>query len=352
MGWTRVILGAVGVLIILMAISPAPAEARELIPFLTPPAGGGAYITAAGMVTVTNKYLSDVKLVHEATSSSMEIIRRMMQREAANKDAFGIFSCDEGWRAYKGEADFKGKPFTGLRAVVFNMATDLYFVVPGNSPIKSYADAKGKRIAMGGPGSGPANTAHFLLEQHGVQKKDFKPYYFTYKETVEGLQDGSLDGGFLAGGYPISSYSERALRKRRDDRKIARTAREPRHYPAATAKRRWMQYPAFGKFPGWRGSLLRVVTAQQLPASNAFAGQSGPNLQTRPNCRRGRASTAASADHLLPLGQSEGSTGRAGDVLRPLHQQLQCGVQFRFFQPAAPIGSADCARGVDRSWVG
>jgi hypothetical protein len=213
MNWTKVILGAIGVLIILMAISPAPTQARELIPFLTPPAGGGAYIMAAGMVTVTNKYLSDVKLVHEATSSSMEIIRRMMQREAANKEAFGIFSCDEGSRAYKGEADFKGRPFTGLRAVVFNMATDLYFVVPGNSPIKSYADAKGKRIAMGGPGSGPANTAHFLLEQHGVQKKDFKPYYFTYKETVEGLQDGSLDGGFLAGGYPISSYSELSTRQ-------------------------------------------------------------------------------------------------------------------------------------------
>ena len=53
----------------------------------------------------------------------------------------------------------------------------------------------------------------FLFEQHGVQKKDFKPYYFTYKETVEGLQDGSLDGGFLAGGYPISSYSELSTRQ-------------------------------------------------------------------------------------------------------------------------------------------
>lgn len=204
---------SLGLLMILMIASPIEMEAAELVPFYTPPAGGGAYIMAAGMVSVSNKYLGDVKLVHEATSSSMEIVRRMMQRAAIKKDALGIFSCDEGWRAYKGEADFKGKPFESLRAVVFNMATDLYFVVPGNSPIKSYADAKGKRIAMGGPGSGPANTAHFLLEQHGVQKKDFKPYYFTYKETVEGLQDGSLDGGFLAGGYPIASYSELSSRQ-------------------------------------------------------------------------------------------------------------------------------------------
>jgi len=208
-----VVLSVSGAVMLLFAVVRVPLQAAELVPFYTPPAGGGAYIMAAGMVAVTNKYVTDIKLVHEATSSSMEIVRRMMQRQAANKDAFGIFSCDEGWRAYNGEADFKGKPFPALRGIVFNMATDLYFVVPGNSPIKSYADAKGKRIALGGPGSGPANTAQFLLEQHGVQKKDFKPYYFTYKETVEGLQDGSLDGGFLAGGYPIASYSELSSRQ-------------------------------------------------------------------------------------------------------------------------------------------
>ena len=55
--------------------------------------------------------------------------------------------------------------------------------------------------------------ALFLLEQYGVAKKDFKPYYFTYKETVEGIQDGSLDGGFLAGGYPIASYNELATQR-------------------------------------------------------------------------------------------------------------------------------------------
>jgi TRAP transporter TAXI family solute receptor len=85
-------------------------------------------------------------------------------------------------------------------------------VVPANSPIKSYADGKGKRIGMGGPGSTVANTAHFLFDLHGVKKEDFKPYYFTYRETVEGIQDGSLDGGFVAGGYPVAAYTELASR--------------------------------------------------------------------------------------------------------------------------------------------
>lgn len=208
----KCIMGFVGILALLLAVSVGTVKAQELIPFITPPAGGGAYITGAGIVTVTNKYLTDVKLVHEAASGTMDIVRRMMQREATKKDCFGIFGSVDAWRAYKGEGEYAGKPFTNLRAFVFNMGTDLYFVVPGNSPIKSYADAKGKRIGMGGPGSTVANTALFLFEQHGVKKNDFKPYFFTYKETVEGIQDGSLDGGFIAGGYPIAAYSELSSR--------------------------------------------------------------------------------------------------------------------------------------------
>ncbi len=212
MKWIKGMSGLACVCMFFAVVSIVPVHAQELISFITPPAGGGAYITGAGIVTVNNKYLTDVKLVHEAASGTMDIVRRMMLKESQKKDVFGIFGSVDAWRAYKGEGEYAGKPFSSIRGVVFNMGTDLYFVVPANSPIKKYSDAKGKRIAMGGPGSTVANTAHFLLEQHGVQKKDFKPYYFTYKETVEGFQDGSLDGGFLAGGYPIASYSELASR--------------------------------------------------------------------------------------------------------------------------------------------
>ena len=136
MKWNKLVFGTIGVLAFLTLFSLTPTQAGELISFITPPAGGGAYITGAGIVTVTNKYLSDIKLVHEASSGTMDIVRRMMQKEAEKKDAFGIFGSVDAWRAYKGEGEYAGKPFTGLRAVVFNMGTDLYFVVPGNSPIK------------------------------------------------------------------------------------------------------------------------------------------------------------------------------------------------------------------------
>ncbi|HUL29933.1 MAG TPA: hypothetical protein VLZ03_05710, partial [Thermodesulfobacteriota bacterium] len=60
----------------LVLLSLTSARAAELIPFYTPPAGGGAYILGAGMVSVTNKYLTGTTLVHEATTGTMDIVRR------------------------------------------------------------------------------------------------------------------------------------------------------------------------------------------------------------------------------------------------------------------------------------
>ena len=200
----------VGLCSLTTLFSLTPSQAAELVPFITPPAGGGAYVLGAGMVSVTNRFLPGATLVHEAASGTMDIVRRMMYRETTKKDCFGIFGTVDAWNAYQGKNEYSGKPFSNIRAVVFATSTDLYLVVPADSPIKSYADVKGKRIGMGGPGSTVANTAHFLLEQYGVFKKDFKPYYFTYGETVQGIQDGSLDGGFVAGGYPLPSYTELA----------------------------------------------------------------------------------------------------------------------------------------------
>lgn len=212
MKWMKIIIFVIGTYALVTVFSLTHVHpATELIPLYTPPVGGTAYILGAGVVSVTNKYLPGAHLVHEASTGTMDMVRRMMQRDAAKKPCFAIFGAPDAWKAYKGQEVYAGNPFSEVRAIVFVNASDQYLVVPGKSPIKSYADVKGKRIGIGGPGSTVATSALLFLEYSGVTKKDFKPYYYTYRETVEGIQDGSLDGGFVGGGYPIAIYTELAL---------------------------------------------------------------------------------------------------------------------------------------------
>ncbi len=228
---------SVALLLLFVCAAAASAQQQQLVGFASPAAGGLSYVTVAGMVNTVNKYMpGNVKFVHEATTGTLEMVRRLQTAYGQKKEMMAAFGTPDGWNAYKGEAEYKGRGFGQLRAVIFNHVVDLYLAVPANSPIKSYADIKGKRIGMGGPGSSPANLGHTILEYYGVTKKDFKPYYYVYKETVEGIQDGSLDGGFLAGGYPMPSYLELSTRFNARivpvDDKIARKiiADHPGHY--------------------------------------------------------------------------------------------------------------------------
>ena len=185
---------------------PAPGAQQQLVGFASPPAGGGAYVLVAGMVSTVNKYMpGGVKFVQEATTGTMEEVRRLMAAYAQKKDILACFGTPDGHNAYHGEAEYKGRGFPNLRVLAFNQKVDLYLAVPANSPIKSFADVKGKRIGMGGPGSSVANLGQLILDYYGVSKKDFKPYYYVYKESAEGISGGSLDGGFFAGGYPVAS---------------------------------------------------------------------------------------------------------------------------------------------------
>jgi TRAP transporter TAXI family solute receptor len=203
-------MGVLALYILMASLWTAPASAvQELVPFMTPPAGGGAYILGAGMVSVWNKFMpGGIKFVHESSTGTMELVRRLMLAESQKKDSFSTFGATDAWNAYQGKKEYAGKPFPGLRSVVFSQFVDLYLVVPANSPIKSYSDLKGKRIGIGGPGSSVANTALLTIEHYGITKNDFRPFYYVYRETIEGIQNNSLDGGFLAGSYPIASYLE------------------------------------------------------------------------------------------------------------------------------------------------
>jgi len=54
MKWTRLSVWVIGIGCLVL-LSLTSVRAAELIPFYTPPAGGGAYVLGAGMVSVTNK---------------------------------------------------------------------------------------------------------------------------------------------------------------------------------------------------------------------------------------------------------------------------------------------------------
>lgn len=96
------------------------------------------------------------------------------------------------------------KKLRALFAIPTGMAQ---YVVRADSPIKSIADLKGKRVAIGRPGGNAGLVTTFLYRAHGldIDKKDFSAEYLDYGPALEELGDGKLDASLVWGGVPHSA---------------------------------------------------------------------------------------------------------------------------------------------------
>ncbi|HWP68971.1 MAG TPA: TAXI family TRAP transporter solute-binding subunit, partial [Rectinemataceae bacterium] len=79
-----------------------------------------------------------------------------------------------------------------------------------NSPIKSFGDLKGKRVAVGPAGGGTLDILKVLLEAYGMNTKDITPNYLSYEDGFSQLADGNVDAAFALSGYPASAVMQTA----------------------------------------------------------------------------------------------------------------------------------------------
>lgn len=154
-----------------------------------PPCGHGGSCGVRGLVAVA-----------QATPGSIENLKLINGGQLES----GFAQADlAGW-AYKGLNLFaETGSLHRLRSIATLFPEAAHLVVLADSPIRSLADLKGRRVALGEPGSGTAADATVLLGAAGLSESDVGAKYLRPGPAVEQLKSGSLDALFLVGGYPI-----------------------------------------------------------------------------------------------------------------------------------------------------
>ena len=204
----RIFIMAIGLGVILCM----PTAAKDVVPIYTPGSGGTAYFLGGAIAKVINKYVPEVQMMVEGTGGSAATIKFIDEKKSKGQGAFGISDSKLLYLGYSGKPPFT-KAYSDLRAITFLYGSGLNLVVYKNSPIKTYNDLKGRRVALGAAGSGTSEISKDLLEAHGLTKDMYKPVWLGYKEVVEGLQDGSIDAGFISGAFPIPALKEMSARR-------------------------------------------------------------------------------------------------------------------------------------------
>ena len=185
------------------AAAPA-AGAKKFINIAT---GGtsGAYFPIGGAIAdILNKNVKGANASAQSTGASVANINLLKQ----GKVDLALVQNDISSYAVNGTEMFKGKQVAGLQGLATLYPETVQIVTLKKSGIKSVADFKGKRIAVGAAGSGTEANARQIMEAYGIKYDDIKVQYLSFGEAASALKDGNVDAAFVTAGHPTAAIQD------------------------------------------------------------------------------------------------------------------------------------------------
>lgn len=189
----------------------APAEAapaaRQYVTIGTGGVTGVYYPTGGAISKMVNKKSSEynLKATVESTGGSVYNVNAIMSGDLE----FGIVQSDRQYQAYKGLAEWEGKPQEKLRAVFSIHPESISLLAADDANITSFTDLKGKVVNIGNPGSGQRGNAIDAFEAYGIDyETELQAEGLQAAESASALQDGMIDAYFYTVGHPNGSFKE------------------------------------------------------------------------------------------------------------------------------------------------
>ena len=189
-----------------LAVQPAAAQQH----FVTIGTGGvtGVYYAVGGAVCrLMNKdrAKTGMRCSTESTGGSVFNVNAIRSGELD----FGLSQSDVQYNAYHGDAQFKGKADTDLRAV-FSVHPEPFTVLArADAGITKFTDFKGKRFNVGNHGSGTRASMEELLKQMGWTLADYSlAGELKADEQGSALCDNKIDGFFYGVGHPSAAIQD------------------------------------------------------------------------------------------------------------------------------------------------
>ena len=180
-----------------------------MYPFASGPEDGEYYPIAESVIARIAQLDARIRVRNLVTQGSVE-----NARIGAKEADYALIQSDVAAQASAGEGPFaQGGAVTSLRALGSLFPEPVHVVVSAGSPIRTVADLRGKRVAVGAPSSGTRADALAVLAANGLDPKDLGE---ARDEGMEGaaaqLRAGRLDAFFATVGAPTRQLQRLATR--------------------------------------------------------------------------------------------------------------------------------------------
>ena len=179
-----------------------PVQAQEELRVGTASLGGAFYPVGQGIANLVTEHVDGVSMVPVVTQGAVENPRLVANGETD----IGITNANLLYLATRGEAPYREAleiaPLGALHPSI------LHIVTLDGSPIETFADLKGKRLAVGPAGGGTLSFLTRLLEVYGMSPGDITPSFLSYADGFSQLSDGNVDAALALSGYPTSAVMQ------------------------------------------------------------------------------------------------------------------------------------------------
>lgn len=164
-------------------------EKEQRISLSSATSTGMYYVIGAGLAELANKY-GGLNIQNQGSGGS-----------AANFNLLTKGTTDMGlvgFDAFYEMAIEKKRDVSALRLVMFGTTSSRQFIVRKASGLRQMKDVLGKRVTVGGPGSGTAlDTEELLQIGWGITKQNTTIKYLSYEEAIDGVRDRAIDAGLV-----------------------------------------------------------------------------------------------------------------------------------------------------------
>ena len=175
--------------------------------FLNIATGGtaGTYYPIGGaMAEILNNNIQGMNASAQSTGATVANINMLHDGSVD----LAIVQNDITYYAANGLEMFKDKKIDSIRGIATLYPETCQIITLDASGIKSVADLKGKRVAVGAQGSGAEANARQILEAYGITYDDIDEQYLSFSEAASALKDGNVDAAFLTAGYPTAAVQD------------------------------------------------------------------------------------------------------------------------------------------------
>jgi TRAP transporter TAXI family solute receptor len=182
------------------------AHAAEFISILTGGTSGVYYPLGVALSQIYTKAIPDAKSSVQATKASAENLNLLQAGRGEIAFTLGD-ALSDAWKGTE-EAGFK-TPLKKLRGVAGIYSNYIQIVASADSGIKTLADLRGKRVAVGAPKSGTEINARAILKGAGLTYKDLgKVEYLPFGESVELMKNRQIDATLISAGLGVSAIRD------------------------------------------------------------------------------------------------------------------------------------------------